>query len=222
MTIVCLAHLWLNFLEDKGMNVKHRSDGESGMLAFKEESFDVIILDVKMPFKDGFKSAEEIRRMDEEIPIIFVTGESEQNQRIRGLETGADDYLTKPYSMQELYLRIQNLLKRSGKMANRASQETYELGNYQFNVASRELSFENESRELTTTESKLLLELLKSPDGVIHQEKVLKSVWDDTHAIRGRSLTVYISKLRTYLGKDSNVQIKNVHGRGYQLVIKRG
>ena len=215
-----LSPFVVEYLEAKSFKMTYAKDGQQGWETFKKSRFDLLILDVKMPYQDGFALAKRIREENPVIPIIFVTGEGEKEDRIHGLSIGADDYLVKPFSMEELYLRINNLLRRAGNSNAANLAKVFRIGNYSFNPELRELSLESHVKTLTTIESRLMLHFLQSPDMTINKEVAMQTVWDDNHAIRERSLTVYVSKLRQYLAGDSTVSIFNVHGQGYQLVVK--
>jgi DNA-binding response OmpR family regulator len=217
-----LSPFVIEYLNSHSISVSHAPDGEEGLKQYFRNSFDLIILDVKMPFKDGFSVAEEIRTKDARTPIIFVTSQGDTEDRLQGLKLGGDDYLVKPYSLEELHLRIKNLLKRSGfSDSQRSDSNDIQIGSKFFHFDKRELRGNDESIQLTTTEASLLKYLLNAPNGIIEQEKAMREVWDDKHAMRKRSLTVYISKLRNYFKDDPNVSILNVHGKGYQLVIQK-
>ncbi len=209
------------FLEGKGFKTTLRHSGEEGIQTFRAGQFDLCILDVKMPFKDGFAVAQEIHALAPETPFLFLSGETEREKRIKGLTLGADDYVTKPFSMEELYLRIQAILRRSGTHSERAAKpETtdFTIGKYQFNAASRQLMLGNEVQKLSAIESKLLRLFCEAENGNIERETALRRVWGDEDLMRGRSLNVYVSKLRQYLAGDSGIELLNVHGEGYQLV----
>jgi len=215
-----LSPFVIEYMQAKNFEVNYAQDGEEGWKKYKNEKYDLLILDVKMPFQDGFGLAKKIREENTIIPIIFVTGEGEKEQRIHGLTIGADDYLVKPFSMEELFLRIKNLLKRKGKEEINVTAQLFNIGNYTFKPESRELNFKGDSRILTTLESRLLLHFLQSKNMTIDKEIAMQTVWQDDHSIRERSLTVYVSKLRQYLLQDSKVSILNVHGQGYRLVVE--
>ncbi len=209
------------YLEAKGFDVTLKHNGDDGLSAFKEETFDICILDIKMPIKDGFELATEIREFDELMPIIFLTGQTEKEDRIKGLTIGADDYITKPFSVEELYLRIKNILKRSELNTHKKSQAiNFEIGNFLFNFKTRELTQNNNSIKLTAIEAKLLQMFCEDEDGMVERDLALKRVWGDDDYLRGRSLNVYVSKLRQYLKDDDNIEIMNVHGVGYKMVVR--
>jgi two-component system, OmpR family, response regulator len=207
------------YLEAKGMQVSLKHNAEEGLKAFREGAFDICALDVKMPMKDGFALAREIRAFDDRIPLLFLTGQTEKEDRIKGLSLGADDYVTKPFSMEELFLRIQAILRRAGAAASRQRETVYSLGSYRFNPASRDLSGLEETVKLTGIEARLLLLFLESESGLVKREEALKKIWSDEDLLRGRSLNVYVSKLRQYLKDDPGIEILNVHGEGYRLIL---
>jgi two-component system OmpR family response regulator len=210
------------YLESKGLRVALRHSGDEGLDAFRRGQFDLCVLDVKMPLKDGFRLAEEIRALAPGVPLIFLTGETAKEQRIRGLTIGADDYVTKPFSMEELFLRIMAIWRRVGQQAQRKRQENpvFQVGAYQFNAASRELTLATQTTKLSAIEARLLQLFCESENGIITRETALRKIWGDDDMLRGRSLNVYVSKLRQYLKDDPAIEILNVHGEGYQLVVR--
>ncbi|MDX1911749.1 MAG: response regulator transcription factor [Saprospiraceae bacterium] len=215
-----LSPLTKEYLEAKGYAVTLRHSGDEGLTAFKGSQFDACILDVKMPLKDGFSLAEDIRRINAEIPILFLTGAVQKEERIRGLALGADDYITKPFSMEELYLRVRNILKRSSTQQKKSEQAVYDVGLYRFDVATRELHGGAEMVKLTAIEAKLLQLFCESDNGIIRRDNALQRIWGDEDMLKGRSLNVYVSKLRTFLSADPRIEILNVHGEGYQMVVR--
>ncbi len=217
---LALSPLTKEYLEAKGFSVTMRHSGEEGLTAFKSGTFDGCILDVKMPIKDGFSLAEDIRELSPNIPILFLTGAVQKEERIKGLALGADDYITKPFSMEELYLRVRNTLKRSTAQQRQIDKATHEIGLYRFEVATRELYGGPEMIKLTAIEAKLLQLFCESDNGIIRRDNALQRIWGDEDMLKGRSLNVYVSKLRTFLAADPRIEILNVHGEGYQLVVR--
>ena len=215
-----LSPLTKEYLEAKGFTVTMRHSGDEGLAAFKSGTFDGCILDVRMPLKDGFSLAEDIRQLNPNIPILFLTGAVQKEERIRGLALGADDYITKPFSMEELYLRVRNTLKRSSSQQKQSEKAVYEIGLYRFDVSSRELHGGPEMVKLTAIEAKLLQLFCESDNGIIRRDTALQRIWGDEDMLKGRSLNVYVSKLRTFLSAEPRIEILNVHGEGYQLVIR--
>ncbi len=214
--------LTAEFLETKNLDVTLRHSGDDGLSAFRSNQFDLCIFDVKMPMKDGFTLAREIRQANNHVPIIFLTGQTEKSQRIEGFHAGADDYVTKPFSMEELHLRIAAILRRTVRQQDQASQEiaTYEVGLYHFNPHSRELTLHGNLLKMTAIEARLLELFCQSKNGLIDRTTALRRIWSDDDLVRGRSLNVYVSKLRQYFREDPRIEILNVHGEGYRLVVR--
>ena len=210
----------VEYLEAKGFQVTLKHSAEEGLTSFKSDDFDLCIFDVRMPIKDGFSLAEEVKSLDENIPIIFLTGQTQKEDRIKGLTIGADDYITKPFSMEELFLRIKVILKRVSKQSKK-SNPVFTIGIYSFDAVSRELSYNNQvSQKLSAIESKLLELFCENINGLVERDFALNRIWKDEDYLKGRSLNVYVSKLRSYLKGDESIEILNVHGSGYRLVVK--
>jgi len=207
------------YLEAKGFKVTLRHSADDGLSSFRSNDYHLCIFDVKMPFKDGFSLAEEIRSLDEDMPIVFLTGQTQKENRIKGLKMGADDYITKPFSMEELYLRVKAILKRVEK-PKKITPESFEIGRYSFNPVTRELSIASENTKLSAIEAKLLQLFCENRNDLVRRDFALNKIWQDDDRLKERSLNVYISKLRTFLKEDENVEILNVHGEGYRLVVK--
>ena len=193
------SELTKEYLEIRGFKVTLKHDGEAGLDAFKSGCFDLCILDVKMPKKDGFTLAEEIRELNEEMPIIFLTGQSLKEDKIKGLKIGADDYLTKPFSMEELYLRIRAILKRVNVKEKKKDVQVFKLGGTEFNEQLRELQVLDKKIKLTSIESKLLKLLFEHENCVLARDVATKHIWGDEEHFRAYSLNVYISKIRKFL-----------------------
>lgn len=208
------------YLEAKGFRTELKHNADDGLAAFRRGGFDICVLDVKMPMKDGFALAQDIRSFDPHMPILFLTGQTDREDRIKGLALGADDYVTKPFSLEELFLRIQAIMRRvKGQSAKKRETAMLHIGAFSFNPAARELRHGERLVKLTAIESKLLLLFLESGNGVISRDAALRQIWGDDDLLRGRSLNVYVSKLRSLLRDDPRIGILNVHGEGYQLVI---
>ena len=214
-----LGNLLQDSLEIKNYEVVLRRNGEEGATEFKQGKFDMCIFDVMMPKKDGFTLAKEIRRTNSHIPIVFLTAKALKEDTIEGLKLGADDYITKPFSMDELVLRMENIFKRMPK-AEVSQQEEFQIGQFFFDNASRTLKIGEEITKLTTKESELLKILALHMDRILEREVALNEVWGTDSYFAGRSMDVYIAKLRKYLKADSNVEILNVHGTGFKLHVK--
>jgi two-component system, OmpR family, response regulator len=197
------------------------NDGEKAWKAFNKDDFDICILDVMMPVKDGFTLAKEIRKVDKTIPIIFLTAKSMQEDKIEGLKIGADDYITKPFSFEELNLRVNAIMRRveTAYMPDE-NQAEYKIGLYVFNDAERTLKLGSSEQKLTTKEADLLKLLAYNANKVLDREIALKSIWGNDNYFTGRSMDVYITKLRKYLKEDENIEIVNIHGKGFKLLIK--
>lgn len=206
-------------LEDEGYEVKLCTDGESASQKFGSENFDLCILDIMLPKKDGFEIAELIRKLNPSIPVIFLSAKALPEDRIKGLRIGADDYITKPFSTEELLLRIENLLKRSGLQTSdtSASKDVFSLGKYEFDYNNYILKSEENTRHLTEREAKLLRMLCIHINEVITREVLLKAVWGKDDYFTGRSMDVFISKLRKYLADEPVIKIQAVHGIGFKL-----
>lgn len=218
-----LGSLLAQYLAAKGYQVEHRKNGQEGWEAYNKESFDLLVLDVMMPIKDGFALAREIREKDQETPIIFLTAKSMKQDTIQGFESGGDDYLTKPFSMEELLLRISAVLKRTkGVEVKEEALEVQRIGSFTFDPRKQLLTQGEEERKLTTKESELLRLLCAHRNDLLKRSDALKEIWGDDNYFNGRSMDVYIAKLRKYLRPDPNVEIMNIHGKGYRLLDKEG
>jgi len=216
-----LSPMVKEYLEAKEFHCSLHHNAFDALEELKKTSFKLCILDSRMPLKNGFQLAEEIKALQPETPFLFLTGNVEKDDRIRGLEIGADDYITKPFSMQELYLRIKAILKRTEKyMSQRSTDTQFEVGRFNFDSEAREISDQGVAIKLSAIESKLLRMFCESPEGIIYRDLALKQIWDDENSFKGRSLNVYVSKLRQYLNADPNIEILNIHGTGYKLHIK--
>lgn len=202
-------------LKQAGYKVHLSQDGKEGLNAFSESDYHLCLFDVMLPKKDGFSLAEDVRKIDPEMPIIFLTAKSQTEDKIKGFKAGADDYITKPFSMDELLLRIEALLKRSGGVLK--SKDVYQIGKYQFNVQNYTLDYEGESKKLTKKEAEILKILSEQKGKVVERELILNMVWGDDSYFNGRSLDVFITKLRKYLKEDETIAIKNIHGVGFSL-----
>ena len=194
------------------------NDGELGYQAFTNNTFDIVILDVMMPVKDGFSTAKDIRGIDKQVPIVFLTAKSMKEDTLKGFEIGADDYITKPFNMEELIARINAIVKRTSKETENHFDDL-SIGNFTFNPKMQLLTIDDKTFNLTTKECDLLILLNKNKNDILERNHALKAVWGDDNYFNGRSMDVYIAKLRKYLKNDSSVQIINVHGRGFKLLV---
>ena len=212
-----LGMLLREFLQAKGYDTDLCADGEEGYKAFVKGKYDLCVLDVMMPKKDGFTLAQEIRNVKADVPIIFLTAKSLKEDVLEGLKIGADDYITKPFSMEELVLRIAAILRRVRGKKDR-DVTLYKLGKYTFDTQKQVLIANNKSQKLTTKESELLTLLCQHVNDVLERNYALKSIWVDDNYFNARSMDVYITKLRKLLKEDPNIEIINIHGKGYKLI----
>lgn len=215
-----LGTLLKEYLNAKGHETTLCTNGQLAYEAFCKGQFDFLILDVMMPVKDGFALAREIRKADKNIPILFLTAKSMKEDTLEGFNAGADDYMTKPFSMEELLARMNAILRRT-KTDGEAEKTEYEIGNYKYNLLKQELDHKGQIQKLTTKENELLKLLAKNIDGVVERNYALTTVWGDDSYFNGRSMDVYITKLRKYLSADNNIEILNVHGKGFKLLVKK-
>jgi DNA-binding response OmpR family regulator len=213
-----LGMLLREYLQAKGYDAELYLDGESGYKAFVKGHFDMCLLDVMMPKMDGFSLAREIRIVNQEVPIIFLTAKNLKDDILEGFKLGADDYLTKPFSMDELVYRMEAIMRRvRGK--NQKVQTVYQIGKFTFDTQRQILSFGDEQTKLTTKESELLALLCSHSNEVLERELALKTIWIDDNYFNARSMDVYITKLRKHLRADDRIEINNVHGKGYRLIV---
>jgi len=205
-------------LEQNGYVVTSAEDGESAIKFFKSEKFSLCLLDVMLPKKDGFTLAKEIREVDDHVPIIFLTARSMTEDRITGLTIGGDDYITKPFSMEELLLKIRIFLKRSLNISESSDdQNFYKVGIFTFYFDSLNLDCNGERKTLTYKEAELLRYFCDNPNKVLSRSDILIQVWGSDDYYLGRSLDVFISRLRKYLSNDENIKILNLHGIGFRF-----
>jgi DNA-binding response OmpR family regulator len=213
-----LGMLLREYLQAKGFSVDLFPDGEAGAKAFPKEKYDLCILDVMMPKKDGFALAQEIRSINTEIPIIFLTAKTMKEDILEGFKLGADDYLTKPFSMEELLLRIEAILRRvSGKKAPK--EGPFVIGKFVFDTQKQTLTNGPQLVKLTTKESDLLGLLCENVNQVLERNYALKKIWGVVDYFNARSMDVYITKLRKLLKDDTSIEIMNIHGKGYKLIV---
>ncbi len=216
-----LGMLLMEYLQAKGYDAELCLDGDIGYKTFMKGHFDLCVLDVMMPKKDGFELAAEIRQQNAEVPIIFLTAKNLKEDIIKGFKIGADDYLTKPFSMDELVFRMEAIMRRvRGKKTVNVTQ--YRLGNYTFDTQRQVLSIDGVQTKLTTKESELLALLCAHANDVLQRDLALKTIWIDDNYFNARSMDVYITKLRKHLKQDPAIEINNVHGKGYRLIVPDG
>ena len=213
-----LGNLLKNYLTAKSYETTLFTDGKQALETFSAEYFNLCILDIMMPEMDGLTLAREIRKADPEMPVIFLTARSQKEDILEGFRSGADDYITKPFSMEELLYRIQAILKRTTSTQTAKKHNLYVIGKYTFNSLKQLLLFEDDTIKLTTKESELLELLCRHGKEILERNYALKSIWIDDNYFNARSMDVYITRLRKYFKKDPSVRILNVHGRGYKLI----
>jgi DNA-binding response OmpR family regulator len=214
-----LGSLLKEYLDAKGYSTVLAVNGKQGYDVFSKDKFGICILDVMMPIKDGFTLAKEIRAIDINIPIVFLTAKSMKEDALEGFTIGADDYITKPFSMEELLMRIKAILRRTdNKSVKNTDQEEFKIGKYKFDYKHQVLDLKGTQHKLTTKEAELLKLLCLHENDVLDRNFALKSIWHDDNYFNGRSMDVYIAKLRKYLKEDSAVELINVHGKGFKLL----
>jgi DNA-binding response OmpR family regulator len=215
-----LAFLTKDNLEQNQYDVYHCEDGVAALECFHKIDFDICIFDIMLPKKDGFELAEAIRKVDTHIPIIFLSAKTLKEDRIKGLRLGADDYLVKPYSIEELILKIEIFLNRSQKSTDNSTQKQYTFGSFQFEPENYLLKNENQSITLTEREASLLKLFLDNPNTVLKREKILMELWGSDDYFLGRSLDVFISRLRKIIKEETHVRIENIPRVGFKLVVE--
>jgi DNA-binding response OmpR family regulator len=214
-----LGNLLSDYLKAKGYHTVLAANGEEAFNLFAKGSYNLCLLDVMMPVKDGFTVAKEIRKINAKIPIIFLTAKSMKEDTLEGFQAGADDYMTKPFSMEELLARITAVLRRSIGDNEEQEKTHFAIGRYAFDYQKRTLSNEGESQKLTSKENDLLRLLCLNEGKVLERTYALKAIWEDDNYFNARSMDVYIAKLRKHLKDDESIEIMNVHGRGFRFMI---
>jgi DNA-binding response OmpR family regulator len=215
-----LGSLVEEFLSLQGYSTHLAANGEEGLKMYLAGSFDLCILDVMMPKKDGFTLAADIRNLDQQVPIIFLTARGLDQDRIKGFKSGCDDYITKPFSSEELVLRIEAILKRCSLKKSGNGQQKFALGKYIFDPVNLLLSIEDNVQKLTVKEAALLKLLCQNVNNLLSRDKAQTEVWGTSDYFIGRSMDVFITRLRKYLRHDPDVAILNVHGAGFKLEVK--
>lgn len=213
-----LGMLLREYLQAKGFDVNLMPDGEAGYQSFVNERYDLCILDVMMPKKDGFTLAQDIRKINGIIPIVFLTAKSLKEDVLEGFKIGADDYITKPFSMEEMLFRIEAIMRRVSGKKNKNGNE-YRLGKMVFDTQKQLLISDQRTVKLTTKESELLTLLVQNVNNILERNYALKTIWVEDNYFNARSMDVYITKLRKLLKDDPDVEIINIHGKGYKLII---
>ena len=214
-----LGSLLQEYLQAKNYEADWLNNGEKAFKAFEKNHYDICVLDVMMPVKDGFTLASEIRMLDKNIPIVFLTAKSMKDDVLEGFSIGADDYITKPFSMEELIFRIEAIMRRI-KGGSDPKDNMYDIGQFKFDTQKQTLINGDFKQKLTTKETDLLKLLSSNMNRILERNFALKAIWIDDNYFNARSMDVYITKLRKYLREDPKVQIINVHGKGYKLVVE--
>ncbi len=217
---VNLGSLLQEYLIDKGFQTDLAADGEKGWQAFVDNTYDLCIFDVMMPKKDGFSLAKEVRMSGRDVPIIFLTAKSMKEDTMQGFRVGADDFITKPFDKEELVMRIEAVLRRYKKeMTQEITEQIYNVGILTFDYHHQTLKSENNTSKLTSKESELLKLFCQNINQPISRSFTLKTIWGDDTYFNARSMDVYITKLRKYLREDPSIQIMNLHGEGFKLIV---
>ena len=215
-----LGSVLKNYLELNDYDVTLERDGRLGLAAFQRERFDLCLLDVMMPNMDGFTLAEEIRDVDPDIPLFFLSAKTMKEDIIQGYKLGADDYITKPFDSEVLLLKIKAILKRNEELNKEQENKEYDLSTYHFNPKLRQLSHKGITQTLSPKENELLKMLCEHMNDLLPREQALKKIWGSDTYFNGRSMDVYIAKLRKYLKDDEKIEIVNIHGNGFRLVVQ--
>jgi DNA-binding response OmpR family regulator len=213
-----LGNLLRNYLSAKSYETLLYTNGSLALEGFSSGSFGLCILDIMMPEMDGLTLAKEIRLIKPEVPIIFITAKNQKEDIIEGFKSGADDYISKPFSMEELLYRIEAILRRTASTSVNKKGDTYIIGGYSFDPLKQILLYKDQPIKLTTKESELLELLCRHGNEILERNFALKTIWIDDNYFNARSMDVYITRLRKYLKKDPSIKILNVHGKGYKLI----
>lgn len=209
-----------NYLELNDYDVTLERDGRLGLAAFQREKFDICLLDVMMPNMDGFTLAEAIRDVNPDVPLFFLSAKTMKDDIIQGYKLGADDYITKPFDSEVLLHKIKAILKRNEEMHKEEVNAEFDLGKYHFNPRLRELIVNGKTQVLSPKENELLKMLAEYKNDLLSRETALKKIWGSDTYFNGRSMDVYIAKLRKYLKEDEKIEIVNIHGNGFRLVVQ--
>ncbi len=217
-----LGDILKEYLEMKGYEPTLCRDGEEGWNKFKKDKFDLCLLDIMMPKKDGFTLAKEIKKVQENLPILFLTAKNQKDDIIEGLKIGADDYLTKPFSMEELLLRITAILRRTQKSTEISALKTYTFGDFVLHYDEQFIEGPEGKHKLTSKENELIRLLASEINKLVNRSHALKQIWGDDSYFNARSMDVYLSKIRKILKDDPKVQIITVHGEGFKMIVGEG
>lgn len=214
--------LMRDFLRMNDLDVELCTDGEMGREMFYRERFDLCILDVMMPKMDGFTLATEIKKMNKDIPVIFLTAKTLREDVMKGYQIGADDYITKPFDSEILLMKVNAILKRNASQNAREKQSVFRIGDFEYKHSTRELVHPTAgTAKLSPKEGDLLRMLLVAQDSVMSRSLALKTIWKDDNYFTGRSMDVYMTKLRKYLAPDSRIEIRNIHSEGFMLTVNK-
>jgi DNA-binding response OmpR family regulator len=213
-----LGYVIKDNLEVRGFTVTWCNDGEKGWEQFRQQAFDICLLDIMLPRKDGISLAQAIRQQNDLVPVIFLTAKSMKEDKISGFKAGADDYITKPFSIEELVLRMEVFLKRTRKAP--LPQHTFAIGHFLFNYSNLLLTYAGHTIHLTQKEADILRMFCQHPNQVLKRQDILNAIWGDDDYFIGRSLDVFISKLRKYMKEDARITIDNLHGIGFRMTIR--
>lgn len=217
-----LGDILKEYLEMKGYEPTLCRDGEEGWNKFKKDKYDLCLLDIMMPKKDGFTLAKEIKKVQEDLPVLFLTAKNQKDDIIEGLKIGADDYLTKPFSMEELLLRITAILRRTQKSSEISPLKTYSFGDFVLHYDEQYIEGPGGKHKLTSKENELIRLLASEINKLVNRSHALKQIWGDDSYFNARSMDVYLSKIRKILKDDPKVQIITMHGEGFKLIVGEG
>jgi two-component system, OmpR family, response regulator VicR len=217
-----LGDILKEYLEMKGYEPTLCRDGEEGWNKFKKDKYDLCLLDIMMPKKDGFTLAKEIKKVQENLPILFLTAKNQKDDIIEGLKIGADDYLTKPFSMEELLLRITAILRRTQKSTEISALKTYSFGDFVLHYDEQFIEGPDGRHKLTSKENELIRLLASEINKLVNRSHALKQIWGDDSYFNARSMDVYLSKIRKILKDDPKVQIITIHGEGFKMIVGEG
>ncbi len=217
-----LGDILKEYLEMKGYEPTLCRDGEEGWNKFKKDKYDLCLLDIMMPKKDGFTLAKEIKKVQENLPILFLTAKNQKDDIIEGLKIGADDYLTKPFSMEELLLRIRAIIRRTQKSTEISALKTYTFGDFVLHYDQQIIEGPEGKHRLTSKENELIRLLASEINKLVNRSHALKQIWGDDSYFNARSMDVYLSKIRKILKDDPKVQIITIHGEGFKLIVGEG
>jgi two-component system, OmpR family, response regulator VicR len=217
-----LGDILKEYLEMKGYEPTLCRDGEEGWNKFKKDKYDLCLLDIMMPKKDGFTLAKEIKKVQENLPILFLTAKNQKEDIIEGLKIGADDYLTKPFSMEELLLRITAILRRTQKSTEITALKTYTFGDFVLHYDEQFIEGPEGKHKLTSKENELIRLLASEINKLVNRSHALKQIWGDDSYFNARLMDVYLSKIRKILKDDPKVQIITIHGEGFKMIVGEG